>query len=703
MRGMGLMRRIGSIRRIGGFYPQLGLRALLVSALALSCYAMTLAVPASYAETYGELHNFGSAGVGHGQFKITTGTNAFGVDPSDNSVYVGDELKKGEYRIQKLTSSGTFLAQTAPIKVLNHDGLEGIAIDAALKRVYVLALEKRATTLAVAPNAPAAGTLYAFSTEQSGEALDPAAGTTGEGVLTGPSTFEPQSEALGKALLGPKGIAVDPTTHDVIVLGETYEGEVKGSPQLEVALQRINSGGALGERYIDGTEFFGPGVTPNSPVVLPTGAVYVVVQQVQLEEAGSTGQLLPTNQLVRIPSDFSSTAAPTPFVELTLRGTFEDEGRLVEFDGNEPTTYGAGLSFAPEGSGNEGTIYARAQVYVGPPAKGAYYPGVLAFNGVDGSEIGWTGGQTRKTSTSCAISFGGETYSAVAAGREHTVFMFDPGTSTTHLPPRVIELGPGGAGCPTAEATEPVASVNGQILPAAEPVTAGTAVAFSSTLTQANALSVTWSFGDGQTQTDSADEYQHTEVTHAFAQGGELTVTETIHTDDLATPTIVKMTKILVSATAPPPTAILEGPTEVILGAGAVERLVYNEDGGLELVDTPSHGEAAFDASASYASTVAGSNGIATYHWTFGDGHSESTSHSTTEHTYEKTGPYRVELTVTDAHGQTSEPVALLIEVKSPPEPSVTKTDTGSISIATPAAVTEHPMTQAPGEPSTGG
>jgi PKD repeat protein len=688
--------------------PPIEPRALIRWALALGCCVATVAAPAmSRAETYGELHNFGSAGVGHGQFKITPGTNAFGVDTADNSVYVGDELKKGEYRIQKLTAGGTFLAQTAPLKVANHDGLEGIAIDDALKRVYVLALEKRATTLTLDPNAPAAGTLYAFSTEQSGEALEPAAGTGGEGVLAGPSTLEPQSEAPGRALLGPKGIAVDPTTHDVIVLGETYAQDVKGEPQLSVALQRVHSSGALGERYTDGTEFFGPGVTPNSPVVSPTGSVYVVVQQAQLEEVieSMTDQLVPTNQLVRIPSDFSSAAAPTPYVKLDLRGTLEGEGRLVEFDSNEPTAFGAGLSFAPEGSGDEGTIYARAHIFVGPSVSGSYYPGVLAFDGADGSEIGWTGGQTRKASTSCAISFGGETYSAVAAGREHTVFMFDPGTSTTHLPPRVVEFGPGGSGCPTAEASEPAASVNGQALLPSEPVTAGTNVTFSSTLTQANALRVEWSFGDGQTQTDSADEYRHTEMTHAFARGGELTVTETIHTDDLATATIVKTTKIDVSATAPPPTAILEGPTEVTLGGSGTEQLVYLEDGGLELVDSSSHGEATFDASASYASSAAGPNSISTYHWKFGDGHSETTSNPTIEHTYEKMGAYRVELTVTDAHGLTSEPAALIVKVKNAPEPLGTKSDTtstedgGAIAVAAAAGQTGA---LAGGRPATG-
>ena len=53
-------------------------------------------------------------------------THAFGVDPADNSVYVGDEPTTGEYRIQKLSATGTFLASVS-FKPANPIGLEGIA------------------------------------------------------------------------------------------------------------------------------------------------------------------------------------------------------------------------------------------------------------------------------------------------------------------------------------------------------------------------------------------------------------------------------------------------------------------------------------------------------------------------------------------------------------------------------------------------
>ena len=645
----------------------------LLPALAGILLAISALTTAAQAETYGELHNFGLAGTGHGEFRIKSGTHAFGVDTTDNSVYVGDELKGGEYRIQKLTAGGVYVA-AAVFKAPNHDGIEGIAIDPGEKRVYVLALERRGETLKIAHGQPAAGTLYAFSTEPSGEALVPAPGVS-EGVLIGPGpgpgTFETQSDVPEDALLEPKGITVDPTTHDVIILGEVAEE----TPEEEeahshVALERVHSNGTLGERYVDSTGFFGPTATPNSPVVSPTGAVYVNMQQAQLDPITEAS----ADELAQIPSNFALTTPPTPFAQLTLKGTnaFEEDP-VVEFDSNEPPKDGDGLSFAPEGAGggSEGTIYARAHIFVPTPGPGAYYPGVLAFDGADGSELGWTGGQTKQSGgDSCTIGFAGETYPSVAAGDKHTVFMLDPKSA------HVVELGPEGKGCPAAEASEPIATVNGKPLSPSETISTGTPVAFSSTMTQANALSVEWNFGDGQTQTESADEFQHTEVKliHGFVQGGELTVTETIHTDDLATPTIVKKTKISVSATAPPPTAVLEGPSEVTLGK-----------------------EATFDGSAS-----SGPNPIKTYHWVFGDGISETTETAAAKHIYTKAGVYGVKLTVTDTHELTSEPSTLTIKVNEPapetPKGGGGGGGTGTIG-APPAAALATTTTVAPTPP----
>ncbi len=647
------------------------LPAAFATYLVVVCMAPTLA----RGETYGQLTRFGTTGTGHGEFDIRKGDNAFGVDPIDNSVYVGDEpgTKKGEYRIQKLTASGTYVAATALLKPPKHDGIEGVAVDPAEKRIYVLAMEERSTSLAVAPGKPAAGTLYAFSTEPSGETLMPATGANSEGVLVGPSTFEPQSEDPEQALLNPKGITVDPSTHDVIILGETYQGVENGSEESStlVAIQRILPSGTLGERYVDRSEFFGPNDTPNSPVVSATGDVYVVVGQTQVYENKATKKEEEADEFAQIPSEFSLTAPPAPFGQLILRGELEDEIQPVAtFPSEEQAEHGDGLSLTTDGPNGSSALFARAGIFVRPgETGGSFYPGALAFDGLTGAELGWTGGQITTSSKSCAIGFGGVTYPAVAAGSGGMLFIFDP-ANVVDTASEIVVFGPGGSGCPAAQATEPTAEIDGKAVAPAETVSAGVPVTFSSQMAQTNALSVEWSFGDGQTTTVGADEYQHTEVTHSFVRGGELTVTETIHTDDLDTPTIVKHTTISVSTTAPPPTAVLEGPTEVTLGPTELERLVYLPGGELGVEKVTQDGVATFNASASTASTATGPNQIAEYHWAFGDGESKTTDTDTVEHAYTTPNSYVVQLTVTDALGHTSEPVALTVKVKEPPPPA---------------------------------
>jgi len=187
-------------------------------------------------------------------------THAFGVDPTDNSVYVGDEPTEGEYRIQKLSATGTFLASVS-FKPAHPIGLEGIAVDPAKERVYALAVTLRGETASIDPATRAAETLYAFKTKQSGEALESAVsgGTTEdkEGVLASSTMLETESEVQGHALLEPSGIAVDPSTHDVSIMGQEDQGQKVGVLQMRVALERVSEKGALGSRYVDTTDCFG--------------------------------------------------------------------------------------------------------------------------------------------------------------------------------------------------------------------------------------------------------------------------------------------------------------------------------------------------------------------------------------------------------------------------------------------------------------
>ena len=119
--------------------PSLRLRLLV--ALAGAILLLGAMSAAARAESYGELGHFGEAGTGNGRFQIpyeTSEIHAFGVDPTDNSVYVGDEPTEGEYRIQKLSATGQFLASVS-FKPAHPIGLEGIAVDPAKERIYARA------------------------------------------------------------------------------------------------------------------------------------------------------------------------------------------------------------------------------------------------------------------------------------------------------------------------------------------------------------------------------------------------------------------------------------------------------------------------------------------------------------------------------------------------------------------------------------
>ncbi len=493
---------------------------------------------ASAAEPYGELGHFGSAGIGHGQFQIPAQAHAyaFGADPTDNSVYVGDEPSPGEYRVQKLSATGQFLA-SASFKPANPANLEGIAVDPAKERVYILAVAFRSESASIDHSERAAGTLYAFKTKASGEKLESAVGGASaeakEGVLTNPKTLETESETQGHALLEPSGIAVDPATHDVIVMGQEDQGEKAGVRQLRVALQRVTETGALGHRYVDATDCFGgQGLAeckeggakqPNSPAVSQAGKVYAES----------------FDQIWEIPSDFTSSQPPKLFIPFTsfVEGQTGPVQELVEFPGAPVPAAGGGLALAPEG-----TIYVGANIKHNSPTKtGEYkYPGALAFTAA-GAESGWTGGQSEASGGGkCTISFL-EPGPSVAAGKEGDLFVLNPAAAD------VVEFGPGGTGCPAARASVPSMTVKGQAV--SGPVPAGSKVTLSSTVEQGNALSVAWNFGDGETATVNTDELQVTKVTHTFTQPGEHTFTPTIHTDDLQTPGIIVTGKLKVEGT----------------------------------------------------------------------------------------------------------------------------------------------------------
>jgi PKD repeat protein len=647
------------------------LLAIVVSAL----LGLPGAAHAAEPTGYGELTRFGETGDLKGQLDETR-TLAIGADPTDNSVYVLDENKAGTskkrfLRLQKFGASGEQYVLKAS-KEFSEEAREenghveptvqGLAVDPTLKRVYLLAVDirekalSRDATTRGGQGLLVATTLYAFSTAESGSELVEATGTKPGGILDGPTELDAQSTVAGQALLEPHGITVDPATGEVIILAHedsSAEGEKEDkitSAADHYVLQRITSTGALGTRYVDSTNFLKGEQSPerfpvpNSPTVVAAG--------------GKEHVFFGFDQgLVEVPFDFTSSTPPKliPSPEGGVAG------------GIEPFENGGAISSA------EGTVFGtNSSGIINQEPGGEGRGGVVAYSGETGAELGWTGGAQQRESEpkdKCVLSQRNVSLQPlVAAGSAGKLFVLDPefllrqveieplyeevenpvGSEEFEIIetpqfeqfsppffPGVVELGPGGVGCPTASATPPTARVNGTEVKDEESVKPGSEVIFSSQLKQADALKVEWNFGDGSKQTISTDEFEATSAKHTYTSEGMFTVTETIYSDDLAasgqavytgghltTPTISVTRTIFVGKN--PPKAVFTSTTAHV-------------------------GEATqFTSHSTDPNGAEGQPLTAT--WNFGDGSPAATG-TTQSHSYAAAGTYQVTLTVTDKFG----------------------------------------------------
>jgi hypothetical protein len=504
--------------------------------------------------------------------------HVFGVEPNGQSYYTGDEVTRTEsgkevhyYRIQKFSWSGQALAE-ATIKVnersevLEKTALEGIAIDQAEKRLYVLVDRERESEEQVGaptfdPEVPAAGDLYAFSTEvkNSEHKLEQV-----ENV-----SLKPQSEEATIPLLDPHGIAVDPANNDVVIVGQQDEQTVKGEePVLRAALQVVAPNGSLPARYIDTSNCLDGGedagetepacvegssheTQPFSPIVA-AGKVYV-------ERRGEIWELPAGKELS--PKRFET--APKRLLPTEANPEFGPEQTRIEFPGSSETLaeeVGGSMSFVPEGGQGEGRIDLTGAI--------ASNAGVLAVGysehggAPEAKELGWTGGQPT-SAAKCSI-VNGSLALMVGGGEKEDVFVFDAhealGKNTAGVD--VFEFGPGGSGCPHVEANEPSVKVRNNQDQEVEiiPVPLGETATLSSEMVEGNAKSVAWTFKNlttGKEETKDGEEEQEagsyqfkvTSLKHTFQEVGEYEIKEVIATDDLATPTLEETRKVSVAAT----------------------------------------------------------------------------------------------------------------------------------------------------------
>ncbi|MHB8233135.1 MAG: immunoglobulin domain-containing protein [Solirubrobacteraceae bacterium] len=509
-----------------------------------------MAGSAEAAGSYGETLRFNGLGTGATKghkFELEEETHAFGVDPSDNSIYVGDE-KAGEeqYRLQKYLPTGVYEGEALlkpglklPNGIANVEDLDGVAVDSSNHLVYLLVSYKREFSDTVDPGKEVAGAVYAFKTTPEGGKLIPAPeASPTTGLLGTVETLKSNSETQGQALLEPSGITVDPVTHEIMILGEVDKGG--GSTGLHVALERLSEKGTLGTTYVD-PESLRAEKEPDSPVVSAGGTVF-------FENADAIQQ---------VPANFTS-APKTVFLleepESLVEGPFK--GELTEFGEDAAESfYGGGLAIISEGA-NKGRLVLDAEVHEMQEdgTLGGLSTAVLSLDYTESgeqvtvSEEGWVGGKPGElgTANSCLIGFAGN-YPQVAAASARQIYVLAPSTG------EVIELGPGGKACPTAKAAPSglEATILGKKV---SNVSTTSKVVLSAKIIQASVLSVEWKFGDGTpthtTTVPAGEQTQTAEVEHTFAKAGKLTVEAIIHTDNLATPELTVSTVLNVEPPA---------------------------------------------------------------------------------------------------------------------------------------------------------
>jgi hypothetical protein len=500
---------------------------------------------------YGETLRFGGQGTNSSSkgkaFILEEQVHAFGVDTTNGNIFVGDEKSassEDQFRIQMYNSAGAYQAEAVinakkafPAGVELADSFDGIAVDHAKERVYVLITYERPSSDSIDARREVAGAVYAFSTVPVSGALVPAAGVTNsEGLFASSTVLDANSEVQGQALLNPSGIAVDPSSHEVLILGESDEGGTSGE---HAAFERLSEAGKLEKTYVAPEKLEVDGA-PNSPAVSPNGIVFFERQDT-IDELSSP----------------ASTAAPKAVFkleepELIEEGPFKEE--IIEF--GDETTFGNGLSVISEGASSEGRLVAAAEVdevledgKLGSAGDTAALN--LHYTEAGGSahvtEAGWVGAATGTVegAGSCLIS--GEVESIrVAAAPGDTDFVLDSTDIGGKESGEVIEFGPGGEHCPVATPAPGGIEATLEGVKDTE-LNTGEAVDLEAKIIRANVLSVEWKFpteGENKPLEESVpgEQTQTAEIEHKFSKAGKVTVEAVIHTDDLATPVITVTT-----------------------------------------------------------------------------------------------------------------------------------------------------------------
>lgn len=423
-----------------------------IATLTLLCLAQV--APAG-AATYGELGKTGSFGEALGQFDYPS---ALAVDQTDNSVYVLDEPGASErgagptsFRIQKF---GANLAQETSVDIAtplvsgHAQVIEQIAVDPELNRLYVL---EGVETGRSGADEYAAERIYAYSTQtKAGEPIQPVPGVKygsskeGEGIFyefpAVPSTGTVPAGTVG----APDGLAVDPKTHDLLVLG----GDENGDPviqEISISDPPDYSSGASGGAFDDTAhEVTRVGSAATGIAVGPEGVVYVTSTKIAQGDLG--------RGVVRLSIEAPNSLSKPAISGLASSEPGEQDALTGGVEANGKADAGAQVSVASEG----GLVYAMEE---GAEKQGGL-AGDYIIRGIDSEsgsqQVAFGGG----TSPKCHIS---ASANAIGAGSGGVVYALDEGEPVYNNVSEewehssygfsLVKFGPEGSGCPTPSAS----------------------------------------------------------------------------------------------------------------------------------------------------------------------------------------------------------------------------------------------------------
>jgi hypothetical protein len=527
--------------------------------------------------------------------------SAIAVDSSDGGFFIAykpKEFKVGEHAGERLIlqhytregAAGAKLELKVPIEEgKKEEGELGTGVEATYDpvnhRLYVLVRWEREELHETSPalDTQAAGALYAFEYKE--EKLASLASSGGAPAqVVGKEAFKAQSETAKEPLLLPLGLAVDPSTSNVVIVGEQDESSSKeikeGKEKCRVALQWVQieeAGkelhGKLAQRYVDSADTIGKHFASGfeaeecgseaeasewqaySPVVTPTGRVLAMSNSGPATEEGAIWE---------VPAPFEAATgekATTPKFLYAYPSSERGEALELETGAESPSeATNATMSLVSDGAG-EGKLYVDAfygaHLPAGAPTD-ATAPSVLALHYKEESsetklsELGWVGGYhhflqkaeepSEIAASACSLPNGQSgvpvgipTYIVVVGGYKggghEGVMAFKTGFQDTLTG---IDLGPGGSTATCLRTGLQPLSVN-----EGKAVSSGAKVKLASDVIAGVLGGVEWKFHYTTLQGVSGEEepvvqtlgggLTEASLEHVFHHAGKYEVTETVN------------------------------------------------------------------------------------------------------------------------------------------------------------------------------